>query len=151
MNERIIALDVGDVRIGVAVSDPTGTIATPLEVIRRIGWGPDVRKILELCERYDTHTVVSGLPLNMDGTEGFQARKVRDFCAQLEKAGLTVCFQDERLSTVSAHEILSEIGADPVRRKSNVDRIAASFILREWLNANKPKLSQHQDERSTET
>ena len=90
MNERIVCLDIGDVRIGVAVSDPSGTIASPVEVIRRIGWGPDVQKIKAICDRYGTNRILSGLPLNMDGTEGFQARKVRDFCAQLEKAGLKV-------------------------------------------------------------
>ena len=80
MNERVLALDVGDVRIGVAVSDPTRTLATPLEVITRVGWGPDTRRVLALCERYETSQVLSGLPLNMDGSEGFQAQKVRLFC-----------------------------------------------------------------------
>ena len=84
MNERIVCLDIGDVRIGVAVSDPSGTIASPVEVIRRIGWGPDVQKIKAICDRYGTNRILSGLPLNMDGTEGFQAQKVRDFCRQLE-------------------------------------------------------------------
>lgn len=98
MNERIVALDIGDVRIGVAVTDPTRTIASPVEVITRVGWGPDTRAVKAVCDRYETNLVVSGLPLNMDGTEGFQAKKVRDLCAQLEKAGLTVFFQDERLS-----------------------------------------------------
>ena len=104
MNERIVALDIGDVRIGVAVSDPTRTVASPVEVITRVGWGPDTRAIRAICDRYETTQIVSGLPLNMDGTEGFQAGKVRDLCAQLEKAGLTVFFQDERLSTVTAED-----------------------------------------------
>ena len=85
MNERIVALDIGDVRIGVAVSDPTRTIASPVGVITRVGWGPDTRKIKEICDRYETALVVSGLPLNMDGSEGFQAAKVRDLCAQLKQ------------------------------------------------------------------
>ncbi len=106
MNERIVALDIGDVRIGVAVSDPTRTIASPVDVINRVGWGPDTRAVKALCDRYETTQVLSGLPLNMDGSEGFQAKKVRDLCAQLEKAGLTVFFQDERLSTVTAEDAL---------------------------------------------
>lgn len=135
MNERIVCLDIGDVRIGVAVSDPTGTIATPVEVIRRVGWGPDTKKIREICDRYQTNRILSGLPLNMDGSEGFQARKVRDFCAQLEKAGLQVVFQDERLSTVSAEEVLIEGNVSRSGRKQVVDKVAASVILQQWLDA----------------
>ena len=135
MNERIVALDIGDVRIGIAVSDPTRTIASPVEVITRVGWGPDTRKILEICRRFDTTLVVSGLPLNMDGSEGFQAAKVRDFCAQLEKAGLTVFFQDERLSTVSAEDALLEGNMSRADRKKNVDKVAAAVFLQQWLDA----------------
>lgn len=137
MNERIVCLDIGDVRIGVAVSDPTGTIATPVEVIKRVGWGPDTRKVREICDRYQTTRILSGLPLNMDGTEGFQAEKVRAFCAQLEKAGLTVIFQDERLSTVSAEEALIEGGVSRSGRKQVVDKVAASVILQQWLESDK--------------
>ena len=137
MNERIVCLDIGDVRIGVAVSDPTGTIACPVEVIHRIGWGPDVKKICEICRQYETDRILSGLPLNMDGSEGFQAGKVRDFCRQLEAAGLNVTFQDERLSTVSAEEALIEGGMSRQGRKQNVDKIAAAVILQQWLETNK--------------
>ncbi len=70
MNERIIALDIGDARIGVAVSDASRLIATPIDTIYRVGYGPDVRKVVEICQRYDTTQVLSGWPLNMDGTEG---------------------------------------------------------------------------------
>ena len=139
MNQRIVCLDIGDVRIGVAVSDPTGTIATPVEVIRRVGWGPDTQKIRAICERYGTDLILSGLPLNMDGTEGFQARKVRDFCAQLEKAGLKVFFQDERLSTVSAEDVLIEGGVSREGRRQVVDKVAASVILQQWLEAQNNK------------
>ena len=137
MNERIVCLDIGDVRIGVAVSDPTGTIATPVEVIKRVGWGPDTRKVKEICERYETSRILSGLPLNMDGTEGFQAEKVRAFCTQLEKAGLTVIFQDERLSTVSAEDALIEGGVSRSGRKQVVDKVAASVILQQWLESHR--------------
>ena len=137
MNERILALDVGDVRIGVAISDPTRTIASPVEVIRRVGWGPDTRRIVALCAQYETTEVLSGLPLNMDGTEGFQAKKVRDFCAQLTKAGLHVSFQDERLTTVTAEEAMLEDNLSRASRKQNVDKIAAAVILQQWLNEQK--------------
>jgi len=135
MNERIVCLDIGDVRIGVAVSDPTGTIAAPVEVIHRIGWGPDTKRIKQLCDFYETNRILSGLPLNMDGSEGFQARKVLDFCTQLEKIGLNVIFQDERLSTVSAEEILIEGGVSRGNRKKVVDKIAATVILQQWLDS----------------
>lgn len=102
MNERLLCLDVGDARIGVAVSDPSRLIASPVEVIQSKGWGPDSRRVAELCRQYDTTLVLSGLPLNMDGSEGFQAQKVKNFCAQLEKLGLSVSYQDERLTTVTA-------------------------------------------------
>lgn len=134
MNERIVCLDIGDVRIGVAVSDPSGTIASPVEVIRRIGWGPDVQKIKAICNRYGTNRILSGLPLNMDGTEGFQAQKVRDFCHQLEAAGLSVIFQDERLSTVAAEDALIEGGMSRSDRKQYVDKVAAAVILQQWLD-----------------
>lgn len=73
MNERLLALDIGDARIGVAVSDLTRLIATPVEVIHRVGWGPDVKRICQLCAQYETTQVLSGLPLNMDGSAGFQS------------------------------------------------------------------------------
>lgn len=139
MDERVLGLDIGDVRIGTAVSDPGRTIATPAEVIRRIGWGPDVRKIAELCSRFDTREIVSGLPLNMDGSEGFQAGKVRAFCAQLEKAGFRVSYQDERLSTVAAEEALLEDNRSREERKQMVDKVAAALILQEWLDRQAPQ------------
>ena len=136
MNDRIVALDIGDVRIGVAVSDPTRTVVSPVEVITRVGWGPDTRAIRAICDRYETTQIVSGLPLNMDGTEGFQAGKVRDLCAQLEKAGLTVFFQDERLSTVTAEEALLEGNLSRRDRRGVVDKVAAAVILEQWLKEN---------------
>nr|SIP63367.1 Putative Holliday junction resolvase YggF [uncultured bacterium] len=135
MEGCVIGLDVGDVRVGIAVSDATRLIASPLEVLQRRGWGPDARYIAELCRRYDTREVVSGLPLNMDGTEGFQAQKVKQFCAQLEKQGLTVYYQDERLTTVTAENALREGGVYRQERRRQVDKVAAAVILQTWLDA----------------
>lgn len=135
MDERILALDVGDARIGIAVSDPTRTLAQPVEVLQRKGWGPDTRRIQELCAAYDTRLVLSGLPLNMDGTAGEQARKVREFCAQLEKLGLTVYYQDERLTTVSAEQALIHGNMHRRERRQVVDKVAAVVILQSWLDA----------------
>ena len=150
MNERILCLDIGDARIGVAVSDPAGIIASPVDVIHRVGWGPDTKKILAYCNQYQTNRIVSGLPLNMDGTEGFQAEKVRAFCAQLEKAGLQVCFQDERLSTVTAEDALIEGGVSRNGRRQVVDKIAASVILQQWLDENGNKYNMEDNTMSDE-
>ena len=133
MAGRILALDVGDVRIGVAVSDPTGTIAQPLEVYRRVGYGPDSRYVAALCQRMDCESVLLGLPLNMDGSTGPQAQKVMDFGAVLEKAGLTVHYQDERLTTVTAEAVLIGSGVRREDRRRHVDKLAATVILEQWL------------------
>ena len=149
MNERLVCLDIGDVRIGVAVSDLTRTIATPVEVITRVGFGPDVKKIAAVCERYGTREILSGLPLNMDGTEGFQAQKVKLLCEQLEKAGYIVYYQDERLTTVTAESALLEGGMHREDRKRNVDKVAAAVILQQYLDTmNTARTAQHEEEQT---
>ena len=134
MNERIVALDVGDARIGVAVSDASRLIASPVEVIHRVGFGPDVKKVQEICRRYDTTLILSGLPLNLNGTEGPQAAKVRLFCEQLEKVGLVVYYQDERLTTVTAENALLEQNMHRAQRRQTVDKVAAAVILQQYLD-----------------
>ena len=134
MAGRVIALDVGDVRIGVAVSDPTGTIAQPLEVYKRVGYGPDSRYVKALCDRYETDQVLLGLPLNMDGTLGGQAQKAQDFGRVLEeKMGLTVLYQDERRTPVTAENVLISGNVRREERKLYVDKLAAAVILEQWL------------------
>ena len=134
MNARIVALDVGDARIGVAVSDASRLIATPVEVIHRVGFGPDVKKVQEICRRYDTTLILSGLPLNLNGTEGPQAAKVRLFCQQLERVGLVVYYQDERLTTVTAENALLEENMHRAQRRQTVDKVAAAVILQQYLD-----------------
>ena len=133
MAGRIIALDVGDVRIGVAVSDPTGTIAQPLEVYRRVGFGPDSRYVKALCEKYGTSQVLLGLPLNMDGSLGPQAQKAQAFGKVLEDGGLEVFYQDERMTTVTAEHVLISGSVRREDRKLYVDKLAAAVILEQWL------------------
>ena len=130
---RVIALDVGDVRIGVAVSDPTGTIAQPLEVYKRVGFGPDSRYVLALCERYQTQHVLLGLPLNMDGSVGPQAQKAQAFGNVLAEKGLTVSYQDERMTTVTAEQVLIVGNVRREDRRLYVDKLAAAVILEQWL------------------
>ena len=137
MSGRLLGLDVGDRRIGIAVSDETQLIATPHSVYTRVGYGPDCRHIARLYGELGCVGVVSGLPLNLDGSAGFQAEKVRAFAAKLEEAGLPVAFQDERLSTVSAHEALIEGGMRREARKGTVDKVAAAVILQQYLDANR--------------
>ena len=134
MNERIVALDVGDARSGVAVRDASRLIASPVEVIHRVGFGPDVKRVQEICRRYDTTLVLSGLPLNLNGTEGPQAAKVRLFCQQLEKVGLVVYYQDERLTTVTAENALLEQNMHRAQRRQTVDKVAAAVILQQYLD-----------------
>lgn len=117
MAGRILALDVGDVRIGVAVTIPQGPSPSRWRFYRRVGYGPDSRYVAALCQRMDCESVLLGLPLNMDGSTGPQAQKVMDFGAVLEKAGLTVHYQDERLTTVTA-EACSSAPVCAVRPKA---------------------------------
>ena len=134
MTGRILGLDVGDRRIGVAVSDELRLIASPRCVYTRVGYGPDVRFFTALYREVGATLVVCGLPLNMDGSRGFQAEKVLAFAEQMEKAGLPVAFQDERLTTVSAHQALMEGGMRREARKDVVDKVAAAMILQAYLD-----------------
>ena len=134
MNERIIALDIGDARIGVAVSDASRLIATPIDTIYRIGYGPDVRKGGESCQRYDTTQVLSGWPLNMDGTEGERAAKSRKLAKTVELwSGLPVRMWDERQTTCAAADLLDESGTYGSRRKEILDSVSATVILEDYL------------------
>ncbi|MDD2649271.1 MAG: Holliday junction resolvase RuvX [Eubacteriales bacterium] len=133
MNERLLCLDVGDRRIGIAVSDERRILASVVETYTRVGYSPDVKRIKELCERYSTEYIISGLPMNMDGSEGGQVQKVREFCGQLENAGLKVFYQDERMTTVSAEKILMQGNMRRDDRKKHIDQVAAVFILESYL------------------
>ena len=150
MNERIVALDVGDRRIGIAVSDPLGITAQPIETYTRVGYGPDSRHIAELAKKYETNRILCGLPRNMDGTQGFQADKVRQFAAQLEALGLTVSYYDERMTTVLAEDALLEGDVRRADRKKKVDMLAAVIILQSYLDASAAQAaaeaSQEEDE-----
>lgn len=152
MNERIIALDVGDRRIGIAVSDPLGFTAQPVETYTRVGYGPDTRRIAQLAGQYETNRILCGLPLNMDGTQGFQTQKVREFAAKLEEAGLSVEFYDERMTTVLAEGALLEADMSRENRKKKVDMVAAVMILQSYLDANAAKTAaqETQDEEESE-
>lgn len=139
MDERILALDVGDRRIGVAVSDALLLTAQPLGKIDRVGYGPDTRRVAEYAAMYQTARILCGMPRNMDGSYGPQADKVRAFAGQLENAGLSVTFWDERLSTVEAERALIEGGVRREKRRQLVDQTAATVILQNYLDAQQQK------------
>ena len=133
-----MALDVGDRRIGIALSDESRLIATPHSVYTRVGYTPDVKYLHNLYQQVGADLVLCGLPRNMDGSEGFQAGKVKAFAQKLTEAGLPVAFQDERLSTVSAHQALIEGGMRREDRKGTVDKVAAAVILQAYLDTKSP-------------
>ena len=131
---RVLGLDVGDKRIGVAVSDETRLIASPYCVIQSVGWGPDSRKIADIMRETGAELIVSGLPYYMDGSLGFQAKKVQDFLRVVENLGFPIEWIDERLTTVTAQNALIEGGMRREDRRSHVDKVAAAVILQTWLD-----------------
>src|SRR6185436_16052686 len=131
---RIAALDVGDARIGVAVSDELGITAQGLGVVQRVGGKRDLEALAQMLGPYTPERVVVGLPLNMNGTEGPQAARVRAFADKVAAhLGLPLEFWDERLTTVAAERILLEGDVSRRRRRDLVDRVAASLILEGFL------------------
>lgn len=132
---KVMGLDVGDVRIGVALSDPMGIVAQPLTTIIHKSKWDDVAKIHELIERHQVHTLVVGLPKNMNNTIGPQGKKVQKFVRALQhNYPIEVAFIDERLTTVSAHRSLIESGMRRKDRKEVVDQVAAVYILQTYLD-----------------
>ncbi len=132
---RIIALDIGDVRIGVAVSDLMRIIANPRETYVRKDEDADIAYFIELAKKEEADTFVVGLPINMDGTEGPRVEICRAFGEKLkEKSGLKVEYQDERLTTVTAERMLIEADVRREKRKQVIDKVAATIILESYLN-----------------
>jgi putative Holliday junction resolvase len=135
---RLLALDVGERRIGVAVSDPTGTLARPLTIITRASRQADFQAIAQLVDETAAERIIVGLPLSLDGTEGPQARTVRRYAERLAQAiSIEVEFWDERYSSATAAEILREKGKRRRRRPAReaIDAAAAAVILQSFLEA----------------
>jgi len=138
---KLLALDVGERRIGVAVSDETGLIATPLTTIRRASKVEDFARIAALIREQRAGGVVIGHPLNRDGSAGPQARRVEKYAQALELAlqgeGLDapVILWDEYLSTWQAEEALAGAGPRSKARRAGLDAAAAAIILRDYLEA----------------
>jgi putative holliday junction resolvase len=134
---RILGLDVGDKRIGIALSDPLGITAGGLETIDRINIEKDVSRIAQIAHRHQAAQIVIGLPLNMDGSSGSQAEKVKSFGRKLARVtGLPLVYEDERLTTISAIRTLTVQGVRTGENKHLVDRQAAAVILQKFLDRN---------------
>ena len=132
---RLLALDHGKRRIGVAVADSETGMAFARRAIQRRNLDHDLALVRELCTSEGVDQVVIGLPLNMDGTEGPQAALVREFGTALEAAGLGVIYEDERLSSWEAAERLAAAGQRVERGSGELDSTAARVILQQYLDA----------------
>ena len=134
-----IGLDFGEKRIGVAAADPLGLTARPVMVIERASLDEDIARIAAIVQQRRAERIVLGLPLNMDGTVGPQARRVRRFAARLKRAlGLEIVLWDERLTTVEAEAVGQELAPAPrerERRRRRRDAVAAAVILQDYIEA----------------
>ena len=138
---RKIGLDVGDRTIGVAVSDPLGITAQGVTTIERVGIRKDAGKVLDYVREYDCDTIVMGLPLSLSGEDSEQTQKIREFRTMLENKmrstsmkGISVEWQDERLTTVQAERVLIDADLSRKKRKTVIDKQAAVIILQTWLD-----------------
>lgn len=135
---RILCIDYGDARIGVAVSDPMGWTAQMLETIR---WKDDIGKALDricqLVRQYGCRLVLVGLPRNMDGSMGFREEKTREFMDLLRERlpDIKIKPWDERLTTVMAQRAMRDMGISSRKQKGRIDQMAAAFILQSYLDS----------------
>jgi putative Holliday junction resolvase len=132
---RLLGLDLGTKTIGLALSDISRIVATPLETIKRTKFTKDAERLLEICEEHSVAALVIGLPLNLDGSEGPRSQATRAFARNLSgKTDLPMVFWDERLSTVAVERTLLEADASRKRRAEVIDKMAAGFILQGALD-----------------
>ena len=136
---RVLALDFGERRIGVALSDPTRMLASPLTTLSRGRDGSDVAEVLRLAAENDVGEIVIGMPVSLSGRRGPQADRVTRFAEALRRAtDIPVLSADERYSTVQAERSLRESGVEPSRERSRVDAAAAAVILQSYLDSKRP-------------
>jgi putative Holliday junction resolvase len=136
---RLLGVDYGSVRIGLAVSDAERRLASPLAVHERSSQERDAEYFRSLVEAQEIGAIVVGLPIHLDGREGQKAAEARTFGAWLaETTGLAVTFWDERFSTVEAESALWQAGLTHKKRKARRDRVAAQIVLQSYLDAGCP-------------
>jgi len=140
--QRLIGLDVGEKTIGVAISDPGLTVASPIDTVRRTKFTEDVKQLAKMIQGREVGGIIVGLPINMDGTQGPRCQSVRHFAENLEKRadllGIEpkITFWDERMSTVAVQRLLiSEADMTRNKRAQSVDKMAAAYILQGALDA----------------
>ncbi len=134
---RLLALDVGEKRVGVALCDETQTLARPLLTLRRASKKEDFARLAALCREHAVEKVIVGLPKTLRGEEGPQAHRVRRYAAELQAAlDLPIEFWDERFSTVEARDLLL---TRTLVRKGEIDAIAAAVILQDYLDGHNPR------------
>lgn len=132
---RLMGIDLGEKTIGVAISDATWRIATPVIVLRRTNRNSDIASILSLANQYHAVGIVVGLPVNMNGSYGSQAEKMREFARSLSELSQTlVALWDERLSTAAVNRTLLDADMSRKRRGEVVDKLAATYILQGALD-----------------
>ena len=136
IKKRIISLDIGTKRIGVASCDALWISVNPITTILRKQDDIARKEIMDICSKYQTKTILIGVPYNMNGSLGFQAKNCLDFIKPLEK-DYEILYQDERLSSSGAEEILRQKGKKYTKDKKMVDMIAACVILQEYLENNR--------------
>ena len=131
----LLGLDPGTKTLGLAISDRTRLIATPLETIRRTKFTLDAQHLLKLYSDNEASALIVGLPINMNGTQGPRTQSVKDFCTNLLKLqDLSIFLWDERLSTMAVTRGMLEADMSRKKRKENVDKLAASYILQGVLD-----------------
>ena len=131
---RILALDLGKKRIGLALSDPLGLTAQGLPTLQRVNIRTDLTELDRLATEHDVRLILLGLPLHMSGDEGRQAGHAREFAERLtERTGREVRFWDERLTTVAAQRVLKSSGISIAKRAKAVDRLSAQILLESFL------------------
>ena len=137
---RALGIDLGDRRVGIAVCDSAGTVATPVQSLVRSGDARrDLESIADLVQEWEAVIVVVGLPLSLDGSEGPAARSALAQTDKLRQVlGVPVVSHDERLTTVIAHRRLAEQDVDGRARRGMVDQVAAAVMLQSWLDAGMP-------------
>lgn len=136
---KIMSVDYGDRRTGIALSDISGILASPLTVIKESYQPKLVEKIASLAYENGVKTIVIGLPRNMDGSYGYRCDECRSLGDALKEKddSFIICFEDERLTTVMAHNVLSENNVRGKKRKDTVDAVSAVMILQSYLDKNK--------------
>ena len=135
---RILALDVGEKRIGVALSDPSEVLASPLTTIKRVADAADVEAVLRLASEHEVGEIVAGIPLTLSGHIGPQASRVSRFVEMVSgSASVPVSTLDERYSTVEAEKLIRSAGGQPSRDRARVDAAAAAVLLQSYLDSHR--------------